>query len=37
MHPPEKTQGEELSVPVVSGAEAGKIARAAFVGTALEW
>ncbi|MFJ6280062.1 MFS transporter [Arthrobacter subterraneus] len=37
MQPPEKTQGEDVTVPVVSGAEAGKIARAAFVGTALEW
>ncbi|MFP5316032.1 MAG: MFS transporter, partial [Actinomycetes bacterium] len=37
MQPPEKTEAEELSVPVVSGAEAGRIARAAFVGTALEW
>ncbi|MGX1162997.1 putative MFS family arabinose efflux permease [Arthrobacter sp. SLBN-100] len=31
------THGEEAAVPAVSGAEAGKIARAAFVGTALEW
>lgn len=37
MQPHEKTQGEETSVPAVSGAEAGRIARAAFVGTALEW
>ena len=37
MQPHETTQGEEASVPAVSGADAGKIARAAFVGTALEW
>lgn len=37
MQPHETTQGDEAAVPVVSGAEAGKIARAAFVGTALEW
>ncbi|MDQ0000328.1 MULTISPECIES: MFS transporter [Pseudarthrobacter] len=37
MQPHETSQGEEAAVPVVSGADAGKIARAAFVGTALEW
>ncbi|WP_309072765.1 MFS transporter [Arthrobacter sp.] len=37
MQPHETTDGEEAAVPVVSGAEAGKIAWAAFVGTALEW
>ncbi|MDR6416372.1 MFS transporter [Pseudarthrobacter sulfonivorans] len=37
MQPHETTQGEEASVPAVSGADAGTIARAAFVGTALEW
>ncbi|NJC21548.1 MFS family permease [Arthrobacter pigmenti] len=37
MQPHETTKGEETAVPVVSGAEAGRIARAAFVGTALEW
>lgn len=36
MQPHDATQ-EEAAVPVVSGADAGKIARAAFVGTALEW
>ncbi|AUZ33158.1 MFS transporter [Arthrobacter sp. PGP41] len=37
MQPHDATQEEEAAVPVVSGADAGKIARAAFVGTALEW
>lgn len=37
MKPDETTQGEDVAVPAVSGADAGKIARAAFVGTALEW
>ncbi|MFF1253864.1 MFS transporter [Pseudarthrobacter sp. NPDC058329] len=37
MQSPETSQGEEAAVPTVSGAEAGRIARAAFVGTALEW
>ncbi|WP_104045772.1 MFS transporter [Arthrobacter sp. ZGTC412] len=37
MQSPETSQGEEAAVPTVSGADAGKIARAAFVGTALEW
>lgn len=37
MQPHETNQEEEAAVPVVSGADAGKIARAAFVGTALEW
>jgi MFS family permease len=37
MQPHDTTQGEEASVPAVSGADAGIIARAAFVGTALEW
>ncbi|GAB3539190.1 MFS transporter [Arthrobacter tecti] len=37
MQPHETSKGEETAVPVVSGAEAGRIARAAFVGTALEW
>lgn len=37
MKPHETTQAEEVTVPAVSGADAGKIARAAFVGTALEW
>ena len=36
MQPHDATQ-EEAAVPVVSGADAGKIAHAAFVGTALEW
>ena len=33
----ETTPEVDTAVPVVSGADAGKIARAAFVGTALEW
>src|SRR5919112_781643 len=37
MQPHDTTQGDEAAVPAVSGADAGKIARAAFVGTALEW
>jgi MFS family permease len=37
MQPHDTTRGEEAAVPAVSGADAGKIARAAFVGTALEW
>ncbi|WP_024477265.1 MFS transporter [Arthrobacter sp. CAL618] len=37
MQPHEATQEEKPDVPVVSGKDAGKIARAAFVGTALEW
>lgn len=37
MKPHETTHGDEVTVPAVSGADAGKIARAAFVGTALEW
>ncbi|WP_461188524.1 MFS transporter [Arthrobacter sp. Z4-13] len=37
MKPRETSQGEEAAVPAVSGADAGMIARAAFVGTALEW
>jgi MFS family permease len=37
MKPGETSQGEEAAVPAVSGADAGMIARAAFVGTALEW
>ena len=37
MKPDETQQGEDVTVPAVSGADAGMIARAAFVGTALEW
>lgn len=37
MQPHEASQEEKPAVPEVSGADAGKIARAAFVGTALEW
>ncbi|NOJ59997.1 MFS transporter [Arthrobacter sp. 260] len=37
MQPHEATQEEKPDIPVVSGKDAGKIARAAFVGTALEW
>ncbi len=37
MQPHEAPQEEKPDIPVVSGADAGKIARAAFVGTALEW
>ncbi|GAA1114534.1 MFS transporter [Arthrobacter flavus] len=37
MQPHEATQDEKPDIPVVSGKDAGKIARAAFVGTALEW
>ncbi|MHA7277894.1 MFS transporter [Arthrobacter sp. Hz1] len=37
MQPHEATQGEKPDIPIVSGKDAGKIARAAFVGTALEW
>lgn len=37
MKPNETAHAEEVIVPAVSGADAGKIARAAFVGTALEW
>lgn len=37
MKPNKTTLAEEATVPSVSGADAGKIARAAFVGTALEW
>lgn len=37
MKPHETTQAGDVTAPLVSGADAGKIARAAFVGTALEW
>ncbi|MHA7272938.1 MFS transporter [Arthrobacter sp. TMT4-20] len=37
MQPHEATQEDKPDIPVVSGKDAGKIARAAFVGTALEW
>lgn len=37
MQPHEAPQEEKPDIPVVSGADAGNIARAAFVGTALEW
>ncbi|MBO1902767.1 MHS family MFS transporter [Leucobacter weissii] len=34
---PETARGSETDAPVVNAREAGRIARAAFVGTALEW
>ncbi len=37
MQPHEASSDDAPAVPEVSGADAGKIARAAFVGTALEW
>ncbi|AUZ88654.1 MFS transporter [Arthrobacter agilis] len=37
MQPSEATPAPPSEIPTVSGADAGKIARAAFVGTALEW
>ncbi|MFC7402320.1 MFS transporter [Citricoccus sp. GCM10030269] len=37
MESEDHTPEADEAVPVVSGAEAGRIARAAFVGTALEW
>lgn len=37
MKPYEETPTTQPAIPEVSGADAGKIARAAFVGTALEW
>ncbi|MHA7143851.1 MFS transporter [Arthrobacter sp. TmT3-37] len=37
MQPSEATPAPPPEIPTVSGADAGKIARAAFVGTALEW
>ena len=37
MKPHETQPAGDVTVPIVSGADAGKIARAAFVGTALEW
>ncbi|BBE21888.1 hypothetical protein MN0502_07710 [Arthrobacter sp. MN05-02] len=37
MQPSEATPAPPPEIPKVSGADAGRIARAAFVGTALEW